>query len=82
MARRLMSTDGAAWDFDRTVTACGWIDRDRLLVASDVALIDFDLRGGSRRDVCALEADRPANRSNDGRADPMGGFWIGTMARD
>ncbi|WP_136651342.1 SMP-30/gluconolactonase/LRE family protein [Paracoccus aeridis] len=82
MARRLMSTDGAAWDFDRTVTACGWIDRDRLLVASDVALIDFDLRDGSRRDVCALEADRPANRSNDGRADPMGGFWIGTMARD
>ena len=82
MAHRLMSTDGAAWDFDRTVTACGWIDRDRLLVASDVDLNDFDLRDGSRRDVCALEADRPANRSNDGRADPMGGFWIGTMARD
>ena len=47
-----------------------------------MALIDFDLRDGSRRDVCALEADRPANRSNDGRADPMGGFWIGTMALD
>lgn len=81
-ASRLMSTDGAAWDFDRTVTACGWIDRDRLLVASDTALIDFDLRDGTRRDVCPVEADRPENRSNDGRADPMGGFWIGTMARE
>ena len=82
MAGRLMSTGGAAWDFGRAVSACGWIDRDRLLVASDASLIDFDLRDGSRRDVCALEADRPENRSNDGRADPMGGFWIGTMARD
>ena len=26
-----------------------------------------------------LEADQPLTRSNDGRADPWGGFWIGTM---
>ena len=28
-----------------------------------------------------LEADRPGTRSNDGRADPHGGFWIGTMSK-
>ena len=32
--------------------------------------------------LAALEADRPGNRSNDGRADAFGGFWIGTMERD
>ena len=33
-ASRLMSTDGAEWDFDRSVTACGWIDRDRAILES------------------------------------------------
>ena len=28
-----------------------------------------------------LEADNMVTRSNDGRADPHGGFWIGTMGR-
>jgi sugar lactone lactonase YvrE len=29
-----------------------------------------------------MEADDPLTRSNDGRADPYGGFWIGTMGKD
>ena len=28
-----------------------------------------------------LEADNRVTRSNDGRADPWGGFWIGTMGK-
>jgi len=31
--------------------------------------------------VCGLEADNSSTRSNDGRADPKGGFWIGTMSK-
>ena len=30
-------------------------------------------------EIAPLEADNPVTRSNDGRADPWGGFWIGTM---
>ncbi|WP_304615333.1 SMP-30/gluconolactonase/LRE family protein [Paracoccus sp. (in: a-proteobacteria)] len=67
------------WDFTDHVSAAGIVDRDRLIVASSRALILFDLRDGSRRDLVALEADNPVTRSNDGRADPQGGFWIGTM---
>jgi len=83
--RRLLSRldDGTEleWRFDEMVSAAGWIDRDRLLVASETALIRFDLRDGRQERLVALESDRPENRSNDGRADPCGGFWIGTMSR-
>ena len=70
------------WQFPEHVSAAGWIDRDALLIASESALFRFDLATGARHDLVALEADRPANRSNDGRADPRGGFWIGTMGKD
>lgn len=70
------------WRFDRPVSAAGWIDRDRLLIASDVDLFCFDLTSGDRTPVTPLEADNPATRSNDGRADRQGGFWIGTMGRN
>ena len=83
--RRLLSRhDGQAleWRLDEKASAMGWIDRDRVLIATETALILFDLRGGGRELLAPLEADRPDTRSNDGRADPMGGFWIGTMAHD
>ena len=83
--RRLLSHhDGQAleWRFDEKASAMGWIDRDRVLIATETALIRFDLRDGGRELLTPLEADRPDTRSNDGRADPMGGFWIGTMAHD
>ncbi|WP_417262842.1 SMP-30/gluconolactonase/LRE family protein [Celeribacter sp.] len=69
------------WQFDEHVSAAGWVDRDRLLIASETALMLFDLRNEACVEVIALEADDPVTRSNDGRADPMGGFWIGTMGK-
>ncbi len=77
---RRLHRKGQSWRFDRFVSAAGWIDRDTLLIASDRALSVFSLTSGSLDDLCALEADVPGNRCNDGRADPQGGFWIGTMA--
>lgn len=72
-------TKGKTWQFDTYVSAAGWVDEDRLLIASSKALEVFDLRDGTQSRVTALEADNPVTRSNDGRADPYGGFWIGTM---
>ena len=67
--------------FDEPVSAAGWIDRDTLLMASASGLNRVNLRDMSRTRIVPLEADTPATRSNDGRADPWGGFWIGTMGR-
>ena len=84
LGKRLLTRteEGARdWQFSELVSAAGWVDDDNLLIASETALFRFDLDSGARSDLCALEADRPDTRSNDGRADPQGGFWIGTMGK-
>jgi sugar lactone lactonase YvrE len=69
------------WPFDEHVSAAGWVDETHLLIASETRLFQFDLDTGATEDVAPLEADKPHTRSNDGRADPYGGFWIGTMSK-
>jgi sugar lactone lactonase YvrE len=84
LGKRLLSRDrGGAleWQFDEHVSAAGWVDQDTLLMASESGLYRFDINSGNRSLVVALEADNAATRSNDGRADPWGGFWIGTMGK-
>ena len=84
LGRRLLWREGArarAIAFDELASAAGWVSETALLVATETRLLRLDLESGAREDVCALEADDPATRSNDGRADPWGGFWIGTMKK-
>ena len=68
--------------FDEMVSAAGWVDDTSLLIASETRFFHFDLETERREDVEGLEADNPVTRSNDGRADPWGGFWIGTMGKN
>jgi sugar lactone lactonase YvrE len=82
LSKKLLTRDGdgeRSWHFDDCVSAAGWVDRDTLLMASENGLYRFDIPSGQRELVAPLEADNPVTRSNDGRADPWGGFWIGTM---
>ena len=84
LGKRLLtqSADGPQeWHFPELVSAAGVLDRDTLLIASESALFRFNLETGTKREIAALEADNPNTRSNDGRADPFGGFWIGTMGK-
>ena len=81
---RLLTRDRSGpreWKFGEHVSAAGWIDRDSLLIASENRLFRFDLESGADETVCQLEDSDPSTRSNDGRADPHGGFWIGTMGK-
>ncbi|GIT91157.1 gluconolactonase [Jannaschia pagri] len=67
------------WSWDEAVSAAGWIDRDTLFVAGESGFWRFEIATGAREKLLDLEAESPITRSNDGRADPVGGFWIGTM---
>lgn len=83
--KRLLSRVGETpheWQFDRQVSAAGWVDHDTLMIASETDLFLFNVDTGVSETLCALEAEQFSTRSNDGRADPWGGFWIGTMDKD
>lgn len=69
------------WTFDEYVSAAGWIDLSHLIVGSETRLFRLDLDTGREDHLCDVEADNPATRSNDGRADRQGGFWLGTMGK-
>ncbi|MDF2234808.1 SMP-30/gluconolactonase/LRE family protein [Albimonas sp. CAU 1670] len=84
LGRRLLTRTEAGpqdWSFPEHVSAAGWIDADHLLIATETALRRFHIPSGEHEPIADLDHRDPATRSNDGRADPFGGFWIGTMGK-
>lgn len=82
--RKLLTQDASGpreYAMPCIASAAGWIDHDRLLIATETGLSIFDLKSESLTPHLAVEADNPETRSNDGRADAQGGFWFGTMGK-
>ena len=82
---RLLAQDAQGqhvWQFNEMVSAAAWIDSERLLIASESQLFVWHSQTDSQQHLCDLEKHNPVTRSNDGRADPWGGFWIGTMGKN
>ncbi|MCB1354228.1 MAG: SMP-30/gluconolactonase/LRE family protein [Rhodobacteraceae bacterium] len=85
IGKRLLSRENDrphVWQFDEHASAAGWVDADTLLIATETGLRRFDIRSGAHEEILPLEAGNPVTRSNDGRADRQGGFWIGTMGKN
>jgi sugar lactone lactonase YvrE len=59
----------------------GVIDGRTQLLATENGLYIRDTATGGLTLHHPLEADNPANRSNDGRVHPSGAIWIGTMGK-
>jgi sugar lactone lactonase YvrE len=74
--------DAVSWKFPLFVSAAAWVADDVILVAGERSLMLYALDEHSVMPLVELEADKADNRSNDGRADRQGGFWIGTMGKD
>lgn len=72
------------WQFDRFVGSLALCRSGGLIVALQDRIVWFDPDQGlaSLRDIVQLEHDRPHNRLNDGKADPWGRFWVGSMHVD
>jgi sugar lactone lactonase YvrE len=60
----------------------GWIveraGREDFLVGLKSGVAEFDLQTGSANLLFELEPDRPQNRLNDAKVDPLGTLWTGS----
>lgn len=79
--RQLLCDDGHCWQFGELVSAAGWINETSFLIAGQTGLSSYNFRTLTQTPLFDLEARNTITRSNDGRADPWGGFWIGTMGK-
>ena len=70
------------WQFNEMASAAGWIDEKNLLIAFETSLSLFNIETSKIEKIISLEENNLITRSNDGRADPWGGFWIGTMGKN
>jgi sugar lactone lactonase YvrE len=81
-ARQLISRSGQnrrTWTFDEMVSAAGYVDGNRLVIAGENGLFLYDLETESSTTLAKFPKSGIKLRSNDGRADPYGGFWISTI---
>lgn len=84
LAGRMLSRDGGGareWRIGQMASAAGWVDAETLVIFTETGLRCFDIASGTHEPVAAIEAARADTRCNDGRADPMGGFWVSTMGK-
>ena len=68
-----------------------WLEREKIevdLLINNAGVGDFgpfatiDPASGGVEVVAPVESDEPTNRMNDGKVDPGGRFWAGTMGVD
>ena len=67
--------------FKQLPSAAAVIDRESLAIATAGAILRLDLASDTTSVLVPLEEALPGNRTNDGRVNPAGGFWIGTMSQ-
>lgn len=84
LGRKLLSRSGhtpGVWHFDRMASAAGWLDAERLLLATETGLAILDLPSGRLTTHWTFPSADATLRSNDGRADRRHGFWFSTMGK-
>jgi sugar lactone lactonase YvrE len=67
------------WDVESEPGCCAPLPGGDLLVAFRDGLFRFSPRSGRRRRLCAPPYDMAKERFNDGKADPQGRLWVGTI---
>ena len=67
------------WDFDVEPGCCAPVPGGLLMLAMRDGLFLFDPRRGERSELAPPPYDPREERFNDGKADPQGPFWVGTI---
>jgi sugar lactone lactonase YvrE len=68
-----------AWQFDTDLACCAPLLDGGLLLAMRDGLWRFDAASGRRTPVADAPYDPKIQRFNDGKVDPQGRFWVGTI---
>jgi sugar lactone lactonase YvrE len=67
------------WSFDTDVGCAAPVADGTLLLALRSGLVRFDPATGAHTVLAKAPYDTAVERFNDGRADPQGRFWVGTI---
>lgn len=67
------------WSFGTEVACCAPLDQGGLLLALRDGLWRFNPADGTRTCVSVAPYNGAIERYNDGKADPQGRFWVGTI---
>ena len=67
------------WAFDTDVACCAPLQDGGLLLALRSGLVRFDPSTGESTSLAKAPYDLAQERFNDGKADPQGRFWVGTI---
>ena len=73
------SGENRVWRLGEPIGSFALCEDNGILVALKSGIYRFDPADGGVRPVASPERNRPENRMNDGRCDPAGRFWVGTM---
>jgi len=69
------------WEMDERIGTVVPMQEGGFLCAGDSGIYSFDPDSGTKTNLADPEADkRPENRFNDGKCDPSGRFWAGTIS--
>ena len=83
-ARTLNCTDGEGaqhrqWTFDADVACCAPVVDGTLVLALRSGIVHFDPVSGRSRALASAPYDTAQERFNDGKVDPLGNLWVGTI---